>query len=172
MAKSFVISNCTKIVITDLNEATLAVTKDALLAINPNVSILSTAGDISKEDFVQSLAQSAIQTFRRIDYAVNCAGVNAPSLRSHETPLSVFDHVNNVNYRGCWLSSRAWISQMLLQEPLSDHPEQRGSIVNIASQLGLIARPDAGMKSHHANNIAHPHTDNFQRHTVHPKPLL
>jgi hypothetical protein len=32
----------------------------------------------------------------------------------------------------------------LRQEPLEEHPKQRGSIVNIASQLGVVARPGAG----------------------------
>ena len=34
---------------------------------------------------------------------------------------------------------------MLKQEPLAEQPAQRGSIVNIASQLGIVARPGAGM---------------------------
>ena len=33
---------------------------------------------------------------------------------------------------------------MLKQQPLAEQPKQRGAIVNIASQLGLVARPGAG----------------------------
>jgi hypothetical protein len=33
---------------------------------------------------------------------------------------------------------------MLKQEPMEEQPKQRGSIVNIASQLGIVARPGAG----------------------------
>jgi NAD(P)-dependent dehydrogenase (short-subunit alcohol dehydrogenase family) len=54
--------------------------------------------------------------------------------------------INNVNYRGCWLSSRAAIQRMLKQDPLPTHdgrPGYRGSIVNIASQLGIVGRPAA-----------------------------
>jgi NAD(P)-dependent dehydrogenase (short-subunit alcohol dehydrogenase family) len=150
VVKAFVTSGCTRIVITDLNETTLSQTRDALLSISPDIDVLAVAGDITEEDIVKSLTEKAVKHFGRIDYAVNCAGVNAPSLRSHETPLSLFDHVNNANYRGCWLSSRAWISQMLTQEPLAEHPKQRGAIVSIASQLGSIARPNASK--------SHPHT--------------
>lgn len=32
---------------------------------------------------------------------------------------------------------------MIKQQPLSEHPEQRGAVVNIASQLGIVARPTA-----------------------------
>ncbi|TVY35708.1 3-oxoacyl-[acyl-carrier-protein] reductase [Lachnellula occidentalis] len=54
--------------------------------------------------------------------------------------------VNNINYRGCWLSSRAELAQMVRQEPLPSHdgrPGERGSVVNIASQLGVVGRPNA-----------------------------
>ncbi|KIW05531.1 uncharacterized protein PV09_03411 [Verruconis gallopava] len=143
VAKAFVDSNCNKIVISDLNEDSLAYTRKTLQAARPSAEILAVVGNIADEVFVKKLAEEAVKAFGRIDYAVNCAGVNAPSLRSHETSLELFDHINNVNYRGCWLSERAWISQMLTQDPLPEHVEQRGAIVNIASQLGLIARPNA-----------------------------
>jgi len=64
---------------------------------------------------------------------------------STETSLDDFDKINNVNYRGCWLSSRAELNAMMKQDPLPSHdshrPSQRGSIVNIASQLGIVGRP-------------------------------
>ena len=137
-------SNCTKLAITDLNQDTLDFTKDSLLKLNPSIEVLAIAGDISDEAFVKSLAEQIVAKFGRIDYAVNCAGVNAPSLRTHETELDLFEHINRVNYRGVWLAGRAWITQMLQQKPLEEHKEQRGAIVHIASQLGLIARPTAG----------------------------
>lgn len=65
---------------------------------------------------------------------------------SHETTLEEFERINGVNYKGCWLSSRAEISQMLGQEPLPTHdgrPGERGSVVNVASQLGIVGRPAA-----------------------------
>jgi NAD(P)-dependent dehydrogenase (short-subunit alcohol dehydrogenase family) len=54
-----------------------------------------------------------------------------------------FDQINGVNYRGCWLCSRAEIEQMLKQDPLTTHdgrPGNRGSVVNISSQLGVVGR--------------------------------
>lgn len=38
---------------------------------------------------------------------------------------------------------------MLKQEPLKEQPKQRGAIVNIASQLGIVARPGAGQSIIH-----------------------
>lgn len=66
--------------------------------------------------------------------------------RSDETTLGEFDRINNVNYRGCWLCSKAEIKQMLKQEPLPTHDGRqgnRGSVVNVASQLGIVGRPAA-----------------------------
>jgi NAD(P)-dependent dehydrogenase (short-subunit alcohol dehydrogenase family) len=66
--------------------------------------------------------------------------------RSTGTSAQQFDLINNINYRGAWLSSRAELAQMLKQDPLPSHdgrPGSRGAIVNIASQLGVVSRPNA-----------------------------
>lgn len=73
-------------------------------------------------------------------------GVLSNNERSSETTLEEFDRINSINYRGCWLCSRAEITQMLKQEPLPTHDGRlgnRGSVVNIASQLGIVGRPAA-----------------------------
>lgn len=143
VAKGFARSGCSRIAITDINKKTLDSTRDAILEINPQAQVTSREGDISDESFVASFVGDISKTFSRLDYAVNCAGILTEALRSTETPVSIFDRVTNVNYRGTWLSSRAALDQMLKQKPLPDHPDQRGAIVNIASQLGIVARPSA-----------------------------
>ena len=45
-------------------------------------------------------------------------GIVGPAQPSHELSIEDFDEINRVNYKGCWLSSRAEITQMLRQEPL------------------------------------------------------
>ncbi|KAK7751463.1 hypothetical protein SLS62_006548 [Diatrype stigma] len=142
VAKGFARSGCARIAITDINKGALERTREAILDINPGAQVTSRDGDVSDEKFVDSFAQDIAKSFSRLDYAVNCAGILGKGLRSHETPVSAFDHINGVNYKGTWLSSRAAISQMLRQQPLPDHPQLRGAIVNIASQLGIVARPD------------------------------
>lgn len=116
----------------------------------PQVQIYSAAGDISDEKFVDSFVEETVRKFGRLDYCVNCAGILGNNAASHETTTEEFDRINGVNYRGCWFSSRAQIRAMLAQEPL-DHlnaeedgrRRQRGAIVNIASQLGIVGRPCA-----------------------------
>jgi NAD(P)-dependent dehydrogenase (short-subunit alcohol dehydrogenase family) len=84
--------------------------------------------------------------FKRLDYAVNCAGVLGAAKKSHEMTLEEFDHIVNVDYRGSWLCSREELKIMVSQEPLptnNGRQGNRGVIVNVASQLGIVARPQA-----------------------------
>ncbi|KAK1676270.1 short-chain dehydrogenase [Colletotrichum godetiae] len=143
VAKGFARSGCSRIAITDLNKKSLANTRDAILQINPEAQVFSQEGDISNEVFVNSFVGNIAKKFSRIDYSVSCAGILGQSLRSHETSTADFELITNVNYKGSWLASRAVLSRMLEQQPHEEHPDQRGAIVNIASQLGIVARPAA-----------------------------
>lgn len=67
---------------------------------------------------------------------------------SHKLDVADFDDVTTINYRGLWIAQRAEISHMLKQEPLATHdgrPGNRGAVVNIASNLGLVSRPETRM---------------------------
>jgi NAD(P)-dependent dehydrogenase (short-subunit alcohol dehydrogenase family) len=76
---------------------------------------------------------------------VNCAGIlGGDVIKAVEMTTDAFDRLNDINYKGSWLSCRAQLRNMLKQKPLEEHPRQKGSIVNIASQLGIVARPGAG----------------------------
>ncbi|KUI64433.1 Bacilysin biosynthesis oxidoreductase BacC [Cytospora mali] len=121
----------------------LAQTAREIQKTNPETKITQLIGDVSDKSFVEDLVTSAVKEFGRLDYAVNCAGIMGPLLRSHEISTDLFDRINNVNYKGSWLVSRAALSYMLKQDPLPGHPGQKGAIVNIASQLGIVARPTA-----------------------------
>lgn len=58
-----------------------------------------------------------------------------------------FDRTTNVNYRGCWLSSRAEIKQMRAQEVLATHdgrPGSRGAIGESAL-LQYLVRQGCGL---------------------------
>ena len=136
-----------RIAITDRNHDLLEGTGCTGLESQREAEVRSLAGDIASSDFVTSLIDETVKKFGRLDYCVNCAGIMGNNQPSTETTLEDFDKINNVNYRGLWLSSRAQIKAMLAQDPLPSHdparPGQRGSIVNIASQLGIVGRPAA-----------------------------
>jgi NAD(P)-dependent dehydrogenase (short-subunit alcohol dehydrogenase family) len=107
--------------------------------------VYTEAGDVADERFVDTFNNKIFSKFTRLDYAVNCAGIlGGDVIKAVEMTTEAFDRLNNINYKGSWLSCRAQLRNMLKQEPLEEHPKQRGSIVNIASQLGLVARPGAG----------------------------
>lgn len=146
-AKAFASAGCQRIAITDLNASSLDQTRDAILAAHPQTRLMVRAGNIAEEAFVESFIEEVVKTFGRLDHGVNCAGVLGGGQRSTDTTSETFDHINGVNYRGCWLCSRAELRQMVKQEPLPSHdPDregQRGSVVNIASQLGVVGRPTA-----------------------------
>ncbi|GKZ76995.1 hypothetical protein AnigIFM56816_009104 [Aspergillus niger] len=146
-AKAFASAGCERIAITDLNSASLDQTRAAILASYPQTRLLVKAGDISDESFVESFVSEVVDTFGRLDYAVNCAGILGDAMRTTETSTAVFDHINNINYRGAWFCSRAELRQMVAQDPLPSHDPnrvpQRGAIVNVASQLGIVGRPSA-----------------------------
>jgi NAD(P)-dependent dehydrogenase (short-subunit alcohol dehydrogenase family) len=145
VAQGFARSGCTRIAITDINSDTLKQTKDAILSINSLIEVFDQEGDIADERFVDSFTDEVTSKFSRLDYAVNCAGVlGGKPVKQVDMTMEAFDRLNNINYRGSWLSSRAQLRNMLKQEPLSEQLGQRGSIVNIASQLGIVARPGAG----------------------------
>jgi NAD(P)-dependent dehydrogenase (short-subunit alcohol dehydrogenase family) len=145
--KAFAAAGCKRIAITDLNEKSLNQTAEAIKSTYPDVRLLVKAGNVAEDQFADSIIDAVVQEFGRVDYAVNCAGVLGKSLRSAETSLEEFDRVNNINYRGCWLSSRAELRQMVKQSGLPSHdvnrPPQRGAVVNVASQLGIVSRPGA-----------------------------
>ena len=99
-----------------------------------------------QEQAIDLMVKTTVEKWGRVDYAVNAAGVIGNNARSTSTSSSQFDLVNGINYRGAWLCGRAELRQMLTQEPFPTHdgrPGDRGSIVHIASQLGIVSRPDA-----------------------------
>lgn len=148
VAQAFVRSGCSRIAITDINPDTLQYTKDAILRINPSASVLDEAGDIADEKFVDAFMDRVAAHFTRLDYAVNCAGIlGGDTVKAVDMPTDFFDRLTAINYRGTWLSCRAQLRNMLKQEPLAEHLKQRGAVVNIASQLGVVARPGAGQSS-------------------------
>ncbi|KAF2725726.1 NAD(P)-binding protein [Polychaeton citri CBS 116435] len=108
--------------------------------------IVAVPTDIAHEDQVNHLIEFTVRQLGRLDYAVNAAGVLGSTACSTETPSHEFDRINGINYRGCWLSSRAELAQMLKQDPLPTHDGRmgnRGSIVNIASALAFVGRQNA-----------------------------
>lgn len=143
VAISFAQEGCGRIAILDRDEDGLSETSRLCKEQNRSVRTFIIPFDVRNEKDVEGAVDCVIEEWGRIDYAVNCAGIMGPLAPSHELSTEDFDKVTSINYRGIWLSSRAEIKRMLKQDPLPTHdgrPGNRGSIVNIGSNLSIVSR--------------------------------
>ncbi len=85
--------------------------------------------DVSKEADVAALVQKTIETFGRLDYAVNNAGIEGVSAPLTDIKSEDFDRVINVNLRSVWLCMKYELPELL---------KQGGAIVNMSSVAGLV----------------------------------
>ena len=95
--------------------------------------------DVTNTDEVESLLAAAAEVTGRIDVVVNNAGRFglSPLL---ETSDEKWDADMALNVRSQFLMCRAAVGRMREQEPIAD---VRGRIVNVSSQLGFTAPPEA-----------------------------
>lgn len=92
--------------------------------------------DVTKEEDVKALVDKTVETYGRLDYAFNNAGVEATGLLTDFTEDD-FDRAFNTNVKSVWLSMKYQILQMLKQGS--------GAIVNNASIQGLIGVPNSSI---------------------------
>lgn len=96
------------------------------------------AADVTDAAQVERLVQAAVETYGRLDWAHNNAGV---AQRQHaltaDCPEEEWDRVMAVNLKGVWLCMKFEIPQMLRQGS--------GAIVNTASTAGLVGLPNSSI---------------------------
>lgn len=90
--------------------------------------------DVSSEDEVQALFQTARDSFGRVDAAINCAGLGIGLTRTVDLSLRDWNVNINVMATGAFLFAREAARQML-------HQNEGGRIVTIASQAGKTGIP-------------------------------
>jgi NAD(P)-dependent dehydrogenase (short-subunit alcohol dehydrogenase family) len=98
-------------------------------------SLLTLAGDVSKELDVRNLVEKALKVSGQVDVLINNAGITGNELATdaHSTPLSEFDRVMAVNVRGVFLGCHLVLPHMLAR--------REGVILNIASVASFVAFP-------------------------------
>ncbi|WWC68809.1 uncharacterized protein I206_102744 [Kwoniella pini CBS 10737] len=153
ISRTFAKSGISKLILTDINEKTLKQTIN-LIKTNDNdnnnnndnkIEILALNGDISDTKFIDYLFNEIKLKFGRLDYAINNAGISGNNQSTDKSNLNDFDKITNINFRSLWYCSKKELEIMKNQEfknPTNER-KQRGSIINIASQLGIVGRPDA-----------------------------
>jgi NAD(P)-dependent dehydrogenase (short-subunit alcohol dehydrogenase family) len=86
--------------------------------------------DVTEMTAVESMVQTTVETYGRLDYAVNNAGVGGEATALDHTEAS-WMRVIDTNLNGVWRCLRHEIEQMRSQD-------DGGVIINVASTLGLV----------------------------------
>ena len=158
-AHIFARDGCAGIALLDLNDSALQKVKAEVesLATATSFKAVTHVLDVTDEKAVDSVVDNVKQTFGRIDYVVNAAGIAF----KHEGGAAFAEtkdwkRVLEVNLDGTFYVLRASSKIMLQQDRLKSNIDgrelQRGSIVNFASIAGLtgIGMSTAYTASKHA----------------------
>ena len=86
--------------------------------------------DVSKEVDVKKMIDLVINTFGRLDFASNNAGIEGDQAKTADCTEENWDKTIGINLKGIWLSMKHELPIMLKQG--------KGAIVNTASVAGLI----------------------------------
>jgi NAD(P)-dependent dehydrogenase (short-subunit alcohol dehydrogenase family) len=97
--------------------------------------------DVSDEAQVAALVERTVDTFGRLDFAFNNAGIQASPTDAAEEPTETFDRVHAINLRGVWACMKHELRPMRAQGS--------GAIVNCSSLGGLVGLP--GRAAYHAS---------------------
>ena len=92
--------------------------------------------DVTSESEWRDAVASATSRFGKLDVLVNNAGIGSSPFPIHEEPLELWDKTIDVNLKGVFLGTRCAIPAM--------RESGGGSIINISSQLGIVAVPYNG----------------------------
>ncbi len=85
--------------------------------------------DVSRSADVQTLMAKTIETYGRLDYAVNNAGIGGANAPTADYSEEDWHRIIGINLTGVWLCMKYEIPRMLTLG--------KGAIVNIASAMGL-----------------------------------
>ncbi len=89
--------------------------------------------DVTSPQDVEGLMRTAVETYGRLDFAVNNAGTQPAAAATAEQTEEDWDRMLGVNLKGTWLGMKYALPHMVKQGG--------GSIVNIASIVGLVGLP-------------------------------
>ncbi len=94
-----------------------------------NTESIGIEADVTDQSEIESVVQSVIDRYTRIDILINNAGINIRG-PIDELTLDDFRKVQQINVDGIWIASRAVAPHMKQQAS--------GRIINLASTLGLV----------------------------------
>lgn len=97
--------------------------------------IVAIPADVTKQDEVKRLFAETVQTFGRLDFLFNNAGMGAPAMPMEELPIEKWQAVVDINLTAAFLCAQEAIRQFKAQTP------QGGRIVNNGSISAHAPRP-------------------------------
>jgi len=100
-----------RVVVADVDEAGGRRVADQIVAAGGTAVFV--AANVADEQAVDHLVAFAVETYGRLDGAVNNAGVGQPVQRLHETETATWDRLHAVDLRGVFLCLRAEIRHFL-----------------------------------------------------------
>lgn len=109
---------CIGLALVDMNPTSVAKVKDETegVATNPEFRALTIVADVRDESSIKSMVAKVAETFGRLDYAANCAGIGfKKAIGETETPD--WDRIISINLTGVFLCMREEIRQMQNQAP-------------------------------------------------------
>ena len=92
--------------------------------------------DVTSESDWREAVQRALSEYGSVDVLVNNAGIGSSPHQIHEEPVELWDRTMDVNLKGVFLGTRFTVPAMM--------DAGGGSIINISSQLGIVAVPYSG----------------------------
>ena len=117
-----------KVVVSDIAETGGKETVEMIKAASGEASFFK--ANVSSEAEVKALIQFVVDTYGRLDFAVNNAGVGTAFKPTHEAATEDWNFVISVNLTGVFFCMREEIPHMLKNE-------EGGAIVNISSAAGV-----------------------------------
>ena len=114
MAKEFR-KNEFNVVISDLQEEKLLEAKSELEKIEAKGEILEVTCDVTKEEDLQRLMDTAVEKFDVIDIWINNAGVNQPMVPIWEVETEKINRLVDIDLKGAMIGSKIAMKQMIKQ---------------------------------------------------------
>lgn len=121
-----------KVVIADINEKALEVAEGRLKKLVLNAPVVICVCDVSKEDQVKNLVETAVKQFGRLDIIFNNAGImHGQDDDAVNTEEKIWDLTHNINVKGVWYGCKYAILQFRAQK-------SPGAIINTASVVAVM----------------------------------
>jgi len=148
-----------KVVVADVDEAGGNGTVEQIERMNTDAIFVRC--NVAQRADVEALVNMAVQTFGRLDFAHNNAGVSGPQAAMAEYPEEAWDHVIDINLKGVWLCMKYQLQHMARQgggvivntSSTAGVTGSRGVAAYVASKHGIIGLTRAAALEYARDNI-------------------